>query len=154
MPSPGRLRRELTGGYRHSCGTRRAGPEGDLMAANADVVREAYEAFGRGDVPGVIDLLHDDVEWSSPSTLPQGGHFTGKAGVGEFFQGIGQAWAGLSLDVEAVGDAGEDLVIGVVQAKGTLKGTASGYGATHVFTVRNGKIVKFREYTDLDAPLS
>jgi len=27
------------------------------------------------------------------------------------------------------------------------------YGAAHVFTVTGGKISRFREYTDLDAPL-
>jgi uncharacterized protein len=124
------------------------------MVANAGVVQGAYEAFGRGDVASVIDLMHDDVDWSSPGTLPQGGHFRGKAGVGEFFQGIGASWDGLSLDIESVSEAGEDLVIGLVRGEGKLKdGTVSRYGATHVFTVRGGKIVQFREYTDLDTPI-
>ena len=125
------------------------------MAANAGVVKGAYEAFGRGDVPAVIDLVHDDVDWSSPETLPQGGHFQGKAGVGEFFQSLGTAWDGLSINVESVSEAGDDLVIGVVHGSGKLRdGTSSEYGATHVFTVRDGKIARFREYTDLDAPLA
>jgi len=124
------------------------------VATNVGLVRTAYEAFARGDVPAVIDLLHDDVEWSTPLTLPQGGHFTGKAGVGAFFQGIGASWEALSLDIESVSDAGEDLVVGLVCGEGKLRdGTVSGYGATHVFTVRNGKISRFREYTDLDGPL-
>jgi hypothetical protein len=39
--------------------------------------------------------------------------------------------------VEAVGDVGEDVVVGVVHADGTLRsGVPSGYGALHVFTVR------------------
>jgi ketosteroid isomerase-like protein len=124
------------------------------VTTNSDVVRGAYDAFGRGDVAAVLDLLHDDVEWSSPATLPQGGTFSGKAGVGEFFQGVGASWEALSLDVESVSDAGEDLVVGVVRGHGQLRGgDDSGYGATHVFTVRDGKVSRFREYTDLDGPL-
>ena len=29
---------------------------------NSDVVQQAYEAFGRGDIPAVLDTLTDDVE--------------------------------------------------------------------------------------------
>jgi ketosteroid isomerase-like protein len=124
------------------------------MGSNAGLVQGAYDAFARGDIAGVIDLVDDDVEWSSPSTLPQGGRFQGKTGVGDFFQGLGSAWSALGLDVECVAEAGDGLVIGLVRANGTRQGGAkSGYGATHVFTVRNGKIARFREYTDLDAPL-
>ena len=124
------------------------------MGKNASLIEGAYAAFGRGDIAAVIDLLADDVDWTSPRTLPQGGEFHGKSGVGNFFEAVGGAWSDLSLDVETVSEAGEDLVVGVLRAKGTLRaGGAAGYGATHVFTVRAGKVVQFREYTDLDAPL-
>ena len=124
------------------------------MGTNAAVVETAYEAFGRGDIHAVLDLLADDVEWSSPKTLPHGGQFTGKAGVGAFFQGLGANWETLSLDVEAVSDAGGDLVLGLVRADGKrTDGALAGYGATHVFTVRDGRVVRFREYVDLDAAL-
>ena len=65
------------------------------MNANADVVHQAYRAFASGDIPALLDLVDDEVAWSAPETLPQGG----------------------------------------------------------VFTVRNGKITRFREYVDLDGPL-
>ena len=124
------------------------------MGSNATIVEAAYAAFARGDIAGVLALLDDDVEWSSPATLPQGGHFHGKDGVGQFFQGIGAGWSALALDVESVSEAGANEVIGVVRADGTRQdGGAGGYGAVHVFSVRDGKIVRFREYTDLDAPL-
>ena len=125
------------------------------MSANVKVIESAYAAFAKGDIPGVIELLDDTVEWSSPATLPHGGYFNGKDGVGKFFEGIGAAWQGLGLDIESVSDGGGDLVIGLVRADGTRhSGVAEGYGATHIFTVRGGKITRFREYTDLDAPLT
>lgn len=40
--------------------------------SNEDVVRGVYEAFGRGDLPGVLGRLTDDVEWS-PSSIPFAG---------------------------------------------------------------------------------
>ena len=122
---------------------------------NVATVNGAYEAFGRGDVAAVLDALADDVEWSSPLTLPHGGQFNGKAGVGQFFQGIGDLWSGLQLEIHGVTALSGDEVVGVVTATGELRaGGSAGYGAAHVFTLTDGKVSRFREYVDLDKPLS
>jgi uncharacterized protein len=126
------------------------------MGANATLVQDAYRAFGQGDIAAVLGMLADDVEWSSPRTLPHGGDFHGKADVGSFFAGIGANWQALPLDVEAVGELGGGLVVGLLRADGKRNGSGEqqSYGAAHVFTVRDGKISRFREYVDLDAALS
>ena len=48
------------------------------MGANARLVEQAYSAFGRGDIPGLLALIDDDVELTSPNTLPQGGESHGR----------------------------------------------------------------------------
>lgn len=124
------------------------------MGTRAQVVEQAYEAFGRGDIPAVIGLLDEGVEWTAPGTLPHGGTWKGRNEVGQFFAGLDAAWEGLDLDVEAVAELGGDLVVGVLRAHGTRRGAGpSSYGAVHVFDVRDGRIARFREHTDLDAPL-
>ena len=39
---------------------------------NADVVQQNYAAVGRGDIPALLELLTDDVEWTlqGPSVIP------------------------------------------------------------------------------------
>jgi ketosteroid isomerase-like protein len=124
------------------------------MSNNATVVEGAYSAFAKGDIGAVLDLLTDDVEWSSPRTVPHGGDFHGKADVGHFFEAIGANWKALPLAVETVADLGGGLVVGVLRADGTRStGAQQSYGAAHVFTVRDGKIIRFREFVDLDGPL-
>jgi uncharacterized protein len=124
------------------------------VAANREVVEQAYEAFGKGDIPALLDLLDDGVEWSSPKSLPQGGSFRGKDGVGNFFAGVGAAWDPLEVEVEVIDDLGGELVVGVVHLSGTLRGGGSaGYGAAHVFTVHGNKITRFREYVDADGTI-
>jgi ketosteroid isomerase-like protein len=123
------------------------------MATSTQVIEQAYAAFGRGDIPALLALLADDVEWTSPRTLPHGGEFHGPAEVGKFFEGLGAAWDPVSLEIEQVGALG-DLVVGVVRADGTRRGgKPAGYGAVHVFRVGNGKIASFHEYVDIDAPI-
>lgn len=125
------------------------------MGANADVVGQAYDAFGRGDIPGILALLDENVEWSSSAGLPQGGEFRGTDGVLTFFQGVGAAWDPLTIDRETVTDFGTDRVLGLVRATGTLRdGGPAEYGAAHVFTVRDGRITQFREYVYLERPIT
>ena len=124
------------------------------MADNIEVVRAAYAAFGRGDIEAIIELVDDSVQWSSPATLPQGGAFTGKDGVLSFFQGVGAAWEPLEIDLESLGEIGDNLVVGVMQGSGSLRsGGPARYGAMHAFTVERGKITRFREFVDIDKAL-
>ena len=39
---------------------------------NVEVVRELYVAFGRGDVPAILDGLTDDVVWCRRCRTPAG----------------------------------------------------------------------------------
>ncbi len=125
------------------------------MGTNANIVEAAYDAFGRGDISGLLDLVDEHVEWTSPRTLPQGGEYHGKLAVAKFFENVGAAWDPLTLEVEQLGEVGDDTVVGVARLDGTRRGgPAAGYGSTHVFRVRNGKIIRFHEYTDVNAPIS
>jgi ketosteroid isomerase-like protein len=125
------------------------------MGQNATTIEGAYAAFAKGDIPAVIGTLAGDVQWSSPATLPHGGEFHGLDGVGKFFEGIGANWSALPLTVESVTEAGADNVVGVVRVDGTrTDGSAATYGAVHIFTLADGKVTRFREYVDIDAPIN
>ncbi len=116
------------------------------MGSNTEVVNEAYAAFGRGDIPGLLELLSEDVEWTATEVLPQGGSFRGRDGVGEFFAGVAQNWPELEIEIDDLVAEG-DHVVGIGHGEGKLAGgEQADYGFTHVFTVGDGKIVRFREY--------
>jgi ketosteroid isomerase-like protein len=38
--------------------------------SNVDTVKQIYEAFGRGDVPAIINKLDDNVEWDTEIETP------------------------------------------------------------------------------------
>ena len=63
-------------------------------AENTKVVQDAYAAFGRGDVEGILDRLDDDVVWrgvyGAGAHVPTAGERRGKAQVGEFFKQVAQ----------------------------------------------------------------
>ena len=43
------------------------------MSANDNVktIQTVYEAFGRGDLPAILDALTDDVDWASTPRRPR-----------------------------------------------------------------------------------
>lgn len=61
----------------------------DTDTRNLATVGAVYEAFGRGDVPAILDLLADDIEWERHGTghgVPWLEPGTGRDHVGRFFQ--------------------------------------------------------------------
>lgn len=120
------------------------------MAENTEVVNGAYESFGKGDIPGLVESVDGSVQWDSTESLPQGGSYSGQDGVVQFFEAVGGAWDGLEVEIEEVVESG-DKVVAVGSAKGELKGSGSaGYGFVHVFELSGGKIVRFREFAAPD----
>jgi ketosteroid isomerase-like protein len=123
------------------------------MGGNTGVVEGAYGAFARGDISAVIDAVDDQATWDVPESVPHGGSFRGKEGVGQFFQGLAGKWEELGIEIDDLIDGG-DNVIGIGRSSGRLKdGGAASYGFVHVFTIGDGMIVRFREYVDLDERL-
>ena len=61
---------------------------------NIETARQMYQAFGRGDVQAMLDLVTDDIDWSTDAAIPSApwyGPRHGKAEVASFFEAIGQA---------------------------------------------------------------
>ena len=116
------------------------------MADNTEVINGAYAAFASGDIPALLAIMDDGVDWESPKPLPVAGSYSGPDGVGEFFATIGREWPELNIEIDEMVASG-DHVVGIGRAEGKLtSGEAASYGFTHVFTLADGKVVRFREY--------
>lgn len=111
-----------------------------------DVARRAYAAFDRGDIPAILELCAEDVTWSVPAPLPQSIRAQGREDVGRFFGRLAELWSDIELDEEVLAgdDAGHAIAVGRI--RGRLRGAEAGYGYTHVWTVRDGAVVRFDEY--------
>jgi ketosteroid isomerase-like protein len=126
-----------------------------MSQQNISVVQQTYEAFGRGDVPGLLSLLDSNVEWTTPGAddLPTAGTRRGAAQVGEFFKTIGELLEFDSFEPQTfIADGDRVVVLGVdrVRVKGG-SGKSLNEAWCHVFTIRDGRIAAFREYMDTAA---
>jgi ketosteroid isomerase-like protein len=110
---------------------------------NVAVVQQAYEAFGRGDIPGVLELLTDDVEWTmqGPSVIPFAGTFRGREGIAEFFTLLDETLEFEQFEPRKFVGQGDTVVV-VGYERGLVKPTGRTFEHewAHVYTLRDGKI--------------
>jgi ketosteroid isomerase-like protein len=118
-----------------------------MANGNLELIQRGYEAFGRGDIPGVLEIFADDIEWNVTEVLPQGARVRGKQDVAGFFERLGSIWEGLNLEIEDFVASGDRVCV-LGKASGTANGTQTGYGFAHAWTVRDGAAVRFDEYAD------
>src|SRR5690349_19280362 len=102
---------------------------------NVEVVRAAYERWGRGDFAGDISFFSPDVVYAIGSGFPETGVYSGLAEVGEFMRAWLGAWEKASLTAVEIIGSGERVF---VAARLSVVGQASGIGGDmpffHVWT--------------------
>jgi ketosteroid isomerase-like protein len=123
-----------------------------MAEENVGVVRGAYEAFARGDVPSIIGILHDDVDWHIPVVLPHRFDARGHDEVRQFFQRLAELWDELAVEVDEIVASGDHVVV-LGRATGRIDGNATGYGFAHVWVMADRRATRFFEFVDPDEEL-
>lgn len=118
---------------------------------NLQLIRDAYAAFGRGDIEAVLNALTDDVVWETqgPSQIPYAGVFHGKEGAAEFFARLIEADEMEAFEPQRFFAYGDMVVVlGRYAAKVRATGNHAEADWVHTFTLRGGKVANFCEYFD------
>lgn len=121
---------------------------------NLKTVQSIFEAFGRGDVPAVIGALAEDVRWTvpGPPTVPHFGERRGHQGALEFFAKLGEAVEFTEFEAREYVAQGDDVVV-LGGERGRVRATGREFAQEWalVFTLRGGKVTRFRGYEDTAA---
>jgi ketosteroid isomerase-like protein len=120
---------------------------------NVKTIQSVYEAFGRGDVATILEVLTDDVDWASEaadaSGAPWYGVHRGRDGVAGFFEAFGS-----TMEVEefmpSVFAATDTEVLTIVRFRARTRagGRQVAMDLHHRFTFRDGKIAYYRGTED------
>jgi ketosteroid isomerase-like protein len=121
--------------------------------SNAEFVKDLFAAFGRGDIGYVIDAHAEDVVSESPvsraSTLPWAGTRTGRRELVDYFETMA-AHVRPEAFHDVVFTASGDRVVVEGSNSGTMLATGERYDHdwVMVFTIRDGRVVRFRHFYD------
>ena len=117
------------------------------------VVQDAYAAFGRGDVNALLAVMDDNISWhavyGASNKVPTSGARKGKPAVAEFFKTLSEAISFAKFEPrEFIAQGDKVVTLGHYAGKANSTGRSFDSDWVMVFTVRNGKVVDFKEFSD------
>ena len=120
---------------------------------NTQIVKDCYAAFARGDVQTIVNHLDDNVDWQAvkgtEGVLLTAGARRGRAAITEFFSQVSSTIAFDAFEPrEFVAQGDQVVAIGHYRGKSRETGRPFSSDWVMVFTLRNGKITRFREFAD------
>ena len=126
-----------------------------MSQENEEIVRNAFDAFSRDDIEGVLRLCHENIVVTQPPELPgaspeQRGH----SGVLEAFEIWPEQWDDYRIEILRMADHGDHvLVTARTSGRGKQSGVEVEMDFTFVFTVQNEKIVEMKIFMREDQAL-
>jgi uncharacterized protein len=124
-----------------------------MSQENVEVVREAWEAAERHDNEAIFPLYDADVEIQGLHGLGDR-VYRGPGGVSEFWRDWVASWGESGSEVEEWIDAGDDVIAVMhIWGRGKRSGVPVEARQSHVWTVREGKLLRLRVYDTRDEAL-
>ena len=121
---------------------------------NTRLVQQVYENFKRGDIKALLNLLSHNIEWQLPEieNVPFAGTRRGQEQMGEFFASLVETQEVQHFQPREFIAQG-DKVVALGHYAWLVKSTGREFGGdfAHVFTVHDGKVLRFHEYMDTAA---
>ena len=131
-----------------------------MSQENVEIVRTLLEGSARRDHERAFDFYDPNIEWDASGgvelSTDLAGVYHGHDGVRAYWRGWLSAWRDLDFDVQDVLDGGDEVVALIRNQRqwGRHSGIQTEmppYGL--VFTIRNGKVVRWRSFADQGSAL-
>jgi ketosteroid isomerase-like protein len=125
------------------------------VVANMSIVDQLYQAFAKGDIPGALANMDPNIEWNEAESFPyaDGNPYIGpQAVVDGVFARIGAEWEYWNLTDIELHEMSDDKVLATLryQAKYKKNGEVIDAQTAHFWTLKDGKIIRFQQFTDTD----
>ena len=125
-----------------------------MTEADVEALRRGYEALNSGDLSVVLELLDPEMEWHEPQPSPDAGTHRGRDSFERFFRGWMDSFEDFRVEPERVVERGRKLIAVVRQSgRGRSSGVEVDARLAHVWTVEDGRAVRFEAVPDPDAVL-
>ena len=126
-----------------------------MSQENVEIVRNAFDAFSRGDIEGVLRLCDEDILITQPQELPgasrqQRGH----SGLLEAFRIWPEQWDDYQIEILRIADLGDYVVVtSRTGGRGKQSGVEVEMDFSYVLTVRDENIVEMKIFMREDQAL-
>jgi ketosteroid isomerase-like protein len=126
-----------------------------MSQENVELMRQAYDAYNREGIRGILEYLDAEVEWRNPVDSPIAGVFVGHEGVVEFQRLTDEVWEEMHFEPVQINELSGGRLLAVVRFR--FRARASEMEAevpfAHLITFRDGKATALSMYTSEAAAL-
>ncbi len=118
-----------------------------MSQKNVEIVRAAFDAWSRGDIDSILQLVDPEIVVMQPPEVPDAMTRHGRAGVMDAIGAWPGQWDDYRIEIVQIVEAGDHVA---VRAHQRGRGKGSGVeveGETwFVFGFRNGKVMEWRMF--------
>ncbi len=126
-----------------------------VLEKNIQIIKDMHAAFNKGDLPAVLGYLADDIDWQAPVTGTRVKEISwskprrGRKEVESFFKELTEKVKPGELEILTI-TGQDDRIIVEGKTRGTVIATGCAYKNDWImaFTLRDAKVVRFRQYYD------
>jgi ketosteroid isomerase-like protein len=114
-----------------------------VETAPEKAVRRFADAITRSDLDAALAVCHPEIEFLSVLGI-SGRAYVGHEGIRQYFEDVSSAWEEWTVDVHGLtaGPDGRVAIEMTMHVRGLGSGAALSEFAGHVWTVRNGKLLR------------
>lgn len=121
---------------------------------NIKLVQKIYNNFKSGNIQGLLDNLAPNISWTLPelANVSFGGKRSSRESVAEFFRQVAASQEALRFEPKDFIAQG-DRVVSLGRYEWRILETGRTFAAefAHVFTIKDGAVIDFFEFTDTAA---
>ena len=125
-----------------------------MSADDVELIRRAVQAWAEFDEEKALELASEDIEFFALRSATEG-TYHGHEGVRAFFADNRESFDLFQPEYDEVTDLGDGRVLGIgsIRIRGRGSGVETDVPSAVLATVRDGRIVHFRDYGDRQAAL-
>jgi uncharacterized protein len=121
------------------------------MGQNVDTVKQAWEAYSRGDLDSATEVFHGDARWeaSNSQRVPGGGTFEGREAIRDMAAGLADPWESFQPTPDEFIEQGDTvIVLGHTEAKAKETGKDIQVPFVQIWRMSDGKAERVQALTD------
>jgi ketosteroid isomerase-like protein len=124
------------------------------MGESAKPVLGLADAITRSDVEAALTMCDPEIEFLSVLAV-SGRAYRGHDGIRQYFDDVATAWEEWRVEVDGVAEApdGRVAIVMTMHARGRESGVVFSERTGHVWTLRDGKLLRNQPYRDPDEAL-
>ena len=120
-----------------------------MSQENVDRLRRGYEAFARRDLDAALEMMDPNIEAHDAPEAPDATVHYGPDAVRRDWEQMFALFEDFTIDIEEVFDAGDELAVFLrLSGRGRESGAEVDARMAHVWTIREGRAIRLRQYLD------